>query len=131
MKINFTFRVLALIMVILTLSIPPVTFAQQHLQSEAIIIAEGDAENDVSKGLWFLGGCFGGVVGLIVAYAVQPAPPATRLLGKSPEYVASYTDAYQERAKMVQTNNALLGCVVNGFATTLLIVAAAAAEASD
>lgn len=127
MKINSTFRVLALMMVILTFSIPPVTFAQQHLQAEAIITAERDAENDVSKGHWFLGGCFGGVVGVIVGYAVPPDPSATRLLGKSPEYVAAYTDAYRERAKMVQTNNALIGCVVSG----LLIVALAVVEASD
>ena len=110
-------------MAILTFSMPFVTFAQQNLQMEAIVAAERDAQNDVNKGLWFLGGCLGGIVGVIVAYAVEPAPPATRLLGKSPEYVAFYTQAYAEKAKSLQANSALGGCVVGGIATVIYIAA--------
>ena len=107
-------QILALLMVVLTFSMPFVTFAQQNpLQMEAIAAAERDAQNDVNKGLWFLGGCFGGVIGVIVAYSVKPSPPATRLLGKSPEYVAFYTHAYTEKAKKLQTNSALGGCCVS------------------
>ena len=60
-----------------------------------------------------MGGCFGGVIGVILAYGVKPSPPATRLLGKSPEYVAFYTQAYAEKAKKLQTNSALGGCCVS------------------
>lgn len=118
-------------MAVLTFGMPFVTFAQQNsLQAEAIVAAERDARADTNTGLWFLGGCLGGVVGVIVAYAVEPAPPATRLLGKSPEYVAFYTDAYREKAKTLQANSALGGCIVNGLATAVIFMAAAAAEAS-
>ena len=123
-------QILALLTAMLTFSMPFVTFAQQNLQMEAIVAAERDAQNDVNKGLWFVGGCLGGVVGVIVAYAVEPAPPATRLLGKSPEYVAFYTDAYTEKAKTLQANSALGGCIVNGLATVVFVMAAVAAEAS-
>ena len=101
-------------MAVLICSIPFVTFAQQNsLQAEAIAAAERDARNDVNKGLWFLGGCFGGVIGVIIAYSVEPSPPAIRLLGKSPEYVAFYTQAYAKKAKKLQTNSALGGCCVS------------------
>ena len=121
MKINSSIRVSALLMAILTLSMPVSTLSQQNLQAEAIIAAERDAQNDINRGLWLLGGCLGGVVGVIVAYAVEPSPPVTRLLGKSPEYVASYTDAYREKAKNGQVISALGGCCLNALATVYLL----------
>ena len=111
-KLKSPLKILVLLMAGLTFSTPFVTFAQQNLQMEAIVAAERDAQNDVNKGLWFLAGCLGNIPGIIVAYAVEPTPPATRLLGKSPEYVAFYTDAYKEKAKKLQTNSAWGGCVV-------------------
>ena len=117
-------QILALLMAMLTFSMPFVTFAQQSsLQAEAIVAAERDAQNDVNKGLWFLAGCLGNIPGIIVAYAVEPTPPATRLLGKSPEYVAFYTDAYREKAKKLQTNSAWGGCVVFAIVYTVGIIA--------
>ena len=131
-KLNSPFKILALLMAVLTFSMPFVTFAQQNSsQMEVVIAAERDAQGDVNTGLWFLGGCLGGVVGVIVAYAVEPTPPATRLLGKSPEYVAFYSDAYREKTKKLRTNSALGGCAVYGFITTVFVLAAVAAQASD
>ena len=130
-KLKNPFQILALLMAVLIFSMPFVTFAQQRsLQMEAIIAAEQDARNDVNTGLWCLGGCLGGVVGVIVAYAVEPAPPATRLLGKSPEYVAFYTDAYRDTAKGRQTFGAIGGCIINGLLTAVFIAGAVAAEAN-
>ena len=103
-------------MAVLTFSMPFVTFAQQNLQMEAIVAAERDAQNDVNKGLWFLGGCLSGIVVPMIAYGVELPPPVTRLLGKSPEYVASYTDAYKAKAKTLRVKSALGGCIVNGLA---------------
>ena len=127
-KLKSPFQILALLMAVLTFSMPVVTFAQQNsLQMEAIVAAERDAQADVNKGLWFVGGCLVGVLGVIVAYTLKPTPPATRLLGKSPEYVAFYTDAYTEKAKKLQGNNALAGCLVNGLATVVYVMAVLAA----
>ena len=117
-------------MAVLTFSMPFVTFAQQNLQMEAIVAAERDAQNDVNKGLWFLGGCFGGVIGVIIAYGVEPSLPATRLLGKSPEYVAFYTQAYAEKAKKLQTNSALGGCCISTLYVAIYGVAMFAAHSS-
>ena len=130
-KLKSPFKILVLLMAGLTFSTPFATFAQQNLQMEAIVAAERDAQNNINKGLWFLGGCFGGVTGVIIAYAVEPSPPATRLLGKSPEYVAFYTDAYREQARSLKANSALGGCVVHGLVTAVLIIASAAAAASN
>ena len=124
-------QILALLMALLTFSIPFVTFAQQNLQMEAIVAAERDAQGDTSTGLWFLAGCLGGLVGVIIAYGVKPSPPATRLLGKSPEYVAFYTDAYQEKAKKLQSNSAWGGCIANGLITVVYVTAVIAAEAAN
>ena len=130
MNVNLTnpLQILSLVMAILIFSMPFVALAQQNLQAEAMIAAERDARNDVNTGLWFLAGCLGGVIGMVVAYAVEPSPPATRLLGKSPEYVAFYTDAYTETGKKRQANSALGGCVVNAIATAVYIGVVLAAE---
>ena len=124
-------QILALLMVVLTFSMPFVTFAQQNsLQTEAIVAAERDAQADINKGLWFLGGCLGGFVVPMIAYGVELAPPVTRLLGKSPEYVAVYTDTYKEKAKKLQTNSALGGCGVSTLYVAIYGFLMAAAHSS-
>ena len=40
---------------------------------------------------------------------IDTYPPASRLLGKSPEYVTFYTDAYKAKAKNIQGRAALIG----------------------
>lgn len=130
-KLKTPFQLLTLSMAVLTCCVPFVTLAQQNLQAEAIVAAERDAQNDVNGTLWFLGGCLGGVIAVIFAYAVKPAPPATRLLGKSPEYVATYSDVYSESAKKHQTNSALGGCAVNAIATAVYVAIVIAALEDD
>jgi hypothetical protein len=68
---------------------------------------------------------------LVISYVYQPSPPANRLLGKSSEYTAFYTDAYKDAAKKIQTKWAWTGCLVStGVAVVgyVLLIAAAAAE---
>ena len=110
------FKILVFLMAMLTFSMPFVTFTQQNsLQAEAIVAAERDAQADVNKGLWFLGGCLGGAVVPMIAYVVELPPPVTRLLGKSPEYVAFYTDAYKAKAKTLRVQGALGGFIISGL----------------
>ncbi len=78
--------------------------------------------------LWLAIGCIGGLVGLVVAYAIEPQPPATMLLGKSPEYVAAYTDAYRATGKSVQTGKAWTGCIVGALIYIGAAVLVAVAE---
>jgi hypothetical protein len=53
-----------------------------------------------------------------------------QLMGKSPEYVAAYTDCYRKKGKSIKTKNALTGCLV-GTGVTVAIYAIAIAAASS
>ena len=133
MKICSTFHVLVLVMTGLTFSTPFVTIAQQNLvQTEAASAAEADANKDISKVLCFSAGCvlsalfflpspYGYLLpptGIIGAYSYQPSPSPSRLIGKSPEYVAAYTAAYQLKRGAIQAQwtsaGCLSGCVILG-----------------
>ena len=65
-----------------------------------------------------MAGCVIGVVALgvifpsIFAYGQVPTPPADRLIGKSPEYIETYTKAYKKKARSIQAKNAMLGTLI-------------------
>ena len=120
MKINSTFHALVLFMAVLVFSMPFITIAQEDSwKLEAKVVAEQDAEADTNQLLWiggnFLlslaGGCVLGTVGLLGAGLYEPSPPAERLLGKSPEYVLIYADAYRGKTKHIQVRSAFIGCL--------------------
>lgn len=117
----------------LTFSTPFVTIAQQtFVQAEAAIAAEADANKDVNKLLCFGAGCvlsalfflpspYGYLLlptGIIGAYSYRPSPLPSRLIGKSPEYIAAYTSAYQLKRGNIQAQwtsaGCLSGCVILG-----------------
>ena len=105
---------LAFLMVVLIFNSPFVSLAQQNSeQAGAIAAAERDATAYVNNSLWFFGGCLGGVLVIILANIYESTPPATALLGKSPEYVSFYTDAYKAKTRSIQTSQAVKGCVAN------------------
>jgi len=101
--------------------------------------AQQNARTDINKTLWLAIGFFGGILGIAAAYIVEPSPPASRLLGKSPEYVATYTDCYKDEGKKLQANAAIKGCVIGalvyvatyGCCVLLNVGAAGAAAASQ
>ena len=97
--------------------------AQQGETMKGRMDGEQAARSNVNGTLWMLVGCVGGLLGVVVAYVYEPSPTATLLLGKSPEYVAAYTDGYKSAAKSVQTNRAWIGCVISGLAYIAYIVA--------
>lgn len=104
----------AFLMVILIFNSPFISLAQQNsVQARATAAAEQDATDHVNKSLWFFGGCLGGILIIIIANVHEPSPPASSLLGKSPEYVSFYTDAYKAKARNIQTSQAMRGCVAN------------------
>ena len=120
MKIKSTYHALVFFMVVLTFSMPFVTVAQDdQWKLEARVAAERDAEVDAKQFLWIggnfvlglVGGCVLGSVGLLGAYLYEPVPPASRLMGKSPEYVLFYADAYKVRTRMLQLRSAFIGCL--------------------
>ena len=92
----------------------------ESTQTQAVVDAETDATANANQLMW-LGGTFAGtsLVGclfcglpaIIAASIYEPAPPAYRLMGKSPEYVMAYQMAYKNAIKSHQTRNATLGCL--------------------
>ena len=76
---------------------------------KAVIAADQDAQTDVNKFLWVVVGCFGSIIGIVIANVYQPIPPATRLYENSQEYIAFYTDTYRIKARSIQRNYAVVG----------------------
>ena len=136
MKINSTFHFFVLLMALLTFGMPFVTLAQQlAVQAEAMNDAQRDAAAQTNKNIWRIFGCVGGFIGVAGGYFYEPAPPASALLGKSPEYVAFYADAYTSKAKNIQTRGAIEGCVAGTCVTAalygVLIIVVAAEESTS
>lgn len=82
---------------------------QLTVQQQAIFDAHLDAQQHVNALNWFLGGAGCGVITFAYAVVDTPQVPMTRLIGKSPEYVAVYTAEYQSKAKTKRITNSCLG----------------------
>ncbi|NPA80722.1 MAG: hypothetical protein GXO29_06715 [Thermotogae bacterium] len=110
---------------------------QAQAASEACQQAQMDVQNDVNGTLWLAAGFFLGILGVGAAYVLEPDPPATRLVGKDPQYVAVYTDCYKRAGKDIQVKKAAIGCVASTVLATLCygsyccLVAGAAASANS
>jgi len=87
--------------------------------TQACADANQQATSDVSGGTWFAIGCLGGLIGWLIAQ-MESNPPATQLLGKSPEYVASYTDCYRAKTKSIKSKSAITGCLVGAGVQVVL-----------
>ena len=96
---------------------------QQHpTAAEAHLTAEQDAESDAKKVRWFFIGFFGNILGVLIASIYEPLPPASRLLGESPEHVAFYTDSYKAKSRSIQVRQSVIGLVVPLVLTILWVI---------
>jgi len=93
--------------------LPIAAMAQMPASTDACTQAQLDAQADVNSTLWFGAGCLLGIWGVGAAYVIEPSPPASRLIGMPPDYVAMYSDCYKAKAKSIQTSKAIKGCVVD------------------
>ena len=131
MKISSVFHGLTLFMAMIILNIPFVALVESNsVGAQAAADAVADANQDVNKPLWFGTGCLlSGLifvplpnwysylltpVGLTGTYFYRPSPPLSRLVGKSPEYVAVYTQTYKSKRGNIQARWASAGCVTGG-----------------
>ena len=139
MSKHYTFYTCAALMLVLMFSMPLLSLAEQHQAASVIIIAKQDAERDanldVNKQSWFASGMvpvclvatltvltsdseagrlisalgfIAPLVGPISAIAA-PKPPPERFIGKSAEYISTYTDTYKSKARSIQMTSASLG----------------------
>lgn len=128
-RLGYGEKVTAVFMAILLFSIP--ILAQESQTQQATREAQVQAASDVNSTTWFIIGCLLGAIGWLISFLVEPNPPAAQLLGKSPDYVAVYTDAYKRKAKSIQQNKALIGCLVGtgvSVAAYVILFAIAAEE---
>lgn len=96
--------------------------ALQSVAMQAVKDAEKDAVTHLNRTLWFSTGCFFPLVGPIFSQRYQPFMPTARVLGKSPQYVAFYYDAYKVKTKKLQFNWALGGCLVGAPISAYLLI---------
>ena len=87
----------------------------------AISDAKTDAAAHLNKTLWFSAGFFFPIGGTLISQWYQPFLPTGRVLGKSPEYVGFYYDAYKVETKKLQFRWSFIGCLV-GTATVSGII---------
>ena len=119
MKIGNIFHTLVFVMVVLVFSMSVAALAQQNSELlEAVIAAEQDAKADVDQSSWWFRGCI--LIG-VGAYEA-PQPPAARLVGKSPEYVEAYTQAYKQKVENLRLSAAVPGCLTTVFSAGILII---------
>lgn len=97
---------------------------------QAVKDAGSDAESAANKWFWFGGTCVGttflscvacGLPSMGIAYFYEPAPPTSRLIGKSPEYVEIYQKAYKEKVRSHQVSRATWGCIVGSIGFLYLV----------
>ena len=96
-------------------------FAQKtDVTTRACFDAKLDVRKDVNTILWLGAGCLFSILGVGAAYVIKPSPPASRLLGKSSDYVAAYTNCYRHEGRKLQTRAAAVGCVSGASAAVAL-----------
>lgn len=105
---------------------PNYTIHEQTVQSD-VFIAIQDAERDASKEIhsksWFIGtlmlgsvtGCVGGSLGVATAYLRPQRPSIERFIGKSPNYITTYTYSYMKSMRFKQVIYSSTGCLVGGL----------------
>jgi len=100
-------------------------------QQDAANQARADARAKVNGGTWLIIGIFLGVIGYAIALLSPPRTPASALIGKSPDYVAVYSETFEEEGKKIQMRKALTGCLIGtGIQVALSVVLIAAASSS-
>lgn len=131
------------VLCLVVISAPILAQTPRYSGGDACTKAQMDAQMHTNGALWAVGSgaaacCLSPLLGIGVvaaAYVIEPAPPAMALMGKSPEYVATYTECYRNKAKSVRTSNAWTGCITGTVLSVIfwaayyvLVIAATAAS---
>lgn len=113
------------ILLILSTSVYGVEFSELNPVDQMKLQAIADAQRDASRNtsqIWGLVGCFGGILGISVAFAYPSPIPAAALIGKPPEYVAYYSDEYRRSAQNTQVKYAAGGCLAGSMFVVMVLV---------
>ncbi|MBD3349689.1 MAG: hypothetical protein GF400_10920 [Candidatus Eisenbacteria bacterium] len=131
------FRTVALVtaVALFAMVFPVASLAQEEETpipaGDACVAGTRDGQN-VDTGMWFVVGCLLGVTGWLIAYVVEPSPPAGTLIGKDSGYTMQYLDCYKRAAKEKQSKAALTGCAIStGVSLALYMVLIAGMSTVD
>ena len=102
------FLMLSLLLCSTVAAIEPTAIEQQ-----ARLDAEMDVARDAKPYQWGFGGVLCGFFTLGVSVGHTPTVPTANLMGKSPVYIVTYTDAYQSAMYRKNITAAGVGCLVN------------------
>ena len=108
--LNKCFMIISIVLFLIAFTIP--ILAQRDDINAGFIAGEQAAKANANTTLWFFAGCCLNMYGVVTSYIYEPTPSAVELLGKSPEYVAAYTDAYTNISKSIQMRSSLTGLMV-------------------
>ena len=112
-------KVVSTLVLLLFLSTLLLVYAQQITEmQQARNDAERDADDNVSMLAWGAGGFTCGFCAPLYALITKPEVPAGRFIGKSPEYVNTYTLVYQQRAKNRRIQASVIGCGISSAVST-------------
>ena len=98
---KYTTIMITLVLTSIHVLILPAEAMKAHIDP-IVMLAQKDARRDVGHGgdlRWFAYGAGCWMFAVIHASVNNPTVPSQRLLGKSPEYVNTYTDAYKRSIK--------------------------------
>ena len=119
-----------LVLVTMLLILASVAFAQDV--TAAYADGESQAKQDVSSALWMGVGCVtGGFSWLYPEIFPSNSVPQVKLIGKTPEYVAGYSDGYNHKRKSIIQKNSCIGGGVYWGCCIVYYVAAIASASSD
>jgi len=97
------------LLAVLILAVP--SFGQHEMNEylQGKLAGEKDVE---SKDIWYLAG-FLGIIGILLAYVVEPDVPMQKLVGKSTYYVQGYMEGYKKKTRSKNVTKAVYGMVAS------------------
>ena len=122
-------KIISFFLIVVFLS--QVVLFAQDTQQQGYADGERDAAADVSGGMWIAVGCLTGGFSYIYPDLFNPAIPQGKLVGKSPGYVAGYTDGYNAKRKEIIHKNSCIGGVVGWGCCVIYYVAVVAATTAS
>jgi hypothetical protein len=112
---------LTVILLVFSMIVLPVISISAYNPTDICAQAKKDAVNDTSQFIWLGAGCLLSFIGVLIGYAITPAPPADRLIGKDSNYMMLYISCYVDAGKTVQSINAIIGCAAETIGSVIVI----------
>lgn len=112
---RFTYLSTTAFLTILLIFSAPLMVMPQTAENEEVLRAKEDAKKDaaseVSSVTWFAAGFVGCIFGFGYALFYDPGIDGSKFIGKSPEYIMTYTNTYKSITKNKRLVGSGIGCV--------------------